>query len=250
MNRAGLRVWSAALALAIFLVDVLTPLEGAVAVLYVVVILLAAKTSRREDIIVAAAGGVVLTIAAYLWSHDLSSVASPALRALVSLAAIAITTLLALQNQAATQRLAAQARLLNLSHDMIFAFWNKAAEETYGWQAAEAVGRVADELLQTVYPDQRDAIETILIDIGRWEGRVQQRTKAGATLAVDARWALQHDDLGQSIGVLETHTDVTTAWRRTPRWCTASGDIAGCSTPAGLALSRKTGPESGLRFGH
>jgi PAS domain S-box-containing protein len=217
MNRAGLRVWSAALALAIFLVDVLTPLEGAVAVLYVVVILLAAKTSRREDIIVAAAGGVVLTIAAYLWSHDLSSVASPALRALVSLAAIAITTLLALQNQAATQRLAAQARLLNLSHDMIFArdrrgvitFWNKAAEETYGWQAAEAVGRVADELLQTVYPDQRDAIETILIDIGRWEGRVQQRTKAGATLAVDARWALQHDDLGQSIGVLETHTDVT-----------------------------------------
>ena len=155
-----MRFWSAVLAFAVFLVDVLTPLEGAVAVLYVVAILLAAKTTRRDDIIVAAAGCVVLTIAAYLLSHDLSSVASPALRALVSLAAIAITTLLALQNQAATKRLAAQARLLNLSHDMIFVrdrrgvvtFWNKAAEETYGWPAEDAVGRVADELLRTVYP--------------------------------------------------------------------------------------------------
>jgi PAS domain S-box-containing protein len=217
MSRAGLRFWSAVLALAVFLVDVLTPLEGAVAVLYVVAILLAAKTTRRDDIIVSAAGCVVLTIAAYLLSHDLNSIASPALRALVSLAAIAITTLLALQNQAATKRLAAQARLLNLSHDMIFVrdrrdvitFWNKAAEETYGWPAADAAGRVADELLQTVYPDRRDVIESVLIDTGRWEGRVEQRTKAGATLVVDTRWALQHDHLGKPIGVLETHTDVT-----------------------------------------
>jgi len=217
MSHTALRFSSAVLAFAVFLVDVLTPLEGAVAVLYVVAILLAAKTTRRNDIIVAAAGCVVLTIIAYLLSHDLRSVASPALRALVSLAAIAITTLLSLQNQAATKRLAAQARLLNLSHDMIFVrdrrgvitFWNRAAEETYGWSAEDAVGRVADELLQTVYPDQRDAIETSLIDTGRWEGRMEQRTKAGAMLAVDARWALQHDHLGKPIGVLETHTDVT-----------------------------------------
>ncbi len=217
MSRAGWRFCSAVLAFAVFLVDVLTPLEGAVAVLYVVAVLLAANTTRRSDIIVAAAGCAVLTIAAYLLSHDLNSVASPALRATVSLAAIAITTLLALQNRAATGRLGAQARLLNLSHDMIFVrnrrgvvtFWNRGAEETYGWPAADAIGRVADELLQTVYPDRRDIIENILIDTGRWEGRVEQRTRAGATLAVDARWALQHDHLGKPLDVLETHTDVT-----------------------------------------
>ena len=217
MSRAGLRFCSAILAFAVFLIDVLTPLEGAVAVLYVVAILLAAKTTRRDDIIVAAAACVVLTIAAYLLSHDLNSIASPALRALVSLSAIAITTLLALQNQAATKRLAAQARLLNLSHDMIFVrdrrgvitFWNKAAEEIYGWPAEDAIGRVADELLRTVYRDRRDVIENVLIDTGRWEGRVEQRTKAGNTLAVDARWALQHDSLGKPLDVLETNTDVT-----------------------------------------
>src|ERR1700742_5086370 len=90
IGRTGLRLASATLAFAVFLVDVLTPLEGAVAVLYVVVILLAARTTRRNDIIIDACVCVVLTIAAYLLSHDLSRVASSALRALVSLAAIAI----------------------------------------------------------------------------------------------------------------------------------------------------------------
>src|ERR1700742_2007656 len=105
IGRTGLRLASATLALAVFLVDVLTPLEGAVAVLYVVAILLAAETFRRRDIIVAAASCVALTISAYLLSHSLHF-ASSALRALVSLAAIGITTLLALQNQAATNHLA------------------------------------------------------------------------------------------------------------------------------------------------
>ncbi|MDI3559189.1 PAS domain-containing sensor histidine kinase [Bradyrhizobium sp. Arg816] len=217
MGRAGLRFWSAVLAFAVFLVDVLTPLEGAVAVLYVVAILLAARTHRRNDIIAAAVGCSVLTITAYLLSHDLEAIASPALRALVSLAAIGITTLLALQNHAATKRLAAQARLLNLSHDMIFVrdrggvitFWNRAAEQAYGWPADEAVGQLADALLRTRYPDRREVIEAGLLDIGRWEGRLEQRTKAGGALTVDARWALQHDHLGKPVGVLETHTDVT-----------------------------------------
>ncbi len=217
MSRGGLRFSSALLAFAVFLIDVLTPLEGAVAVLYVVAILLAARTTHRDDIVIAAITCALLTIAAYVLSHGLSSIGSPALRALVSLAAIAITTMLALQNQEATKRLAAQARLLNLSHDMIFvrdrrgviSFWNRGAEETYGWSAAEAIGRVADELLQTAYSDPRDVIENILISTGRWEGRIKQRTRSGAVLDIDARWALQYDYLGKPRDVLETLTDVT-----------------------------------------
>ena len=217
MSRSGLRFSSALLAFAVFLIDVLTPLEGAVAVLYVVAVLLAARTTHRDDIVIAAITCSLLTIAAYVLSHDLSSIGSPSLRALVSLAAIAITTMLALQNQEATKRLAAQARLLNLSHDMIFvrdrrgviSFWNRGAEETYGWSAAEAIGRVADELLQTAYSDPRDVIENILISTGRWEGRIKQRTRSGAVLDIDARWALQYDYLGKPRDVLETLTDVT-----------------------------------------
>ena len=80
----------------------------------------------------------------------------------------------------------------------VITFWNRAAEQAYGWSADEAVGQLADALLRTIYPDRREAIESALIDIGRWEGRVEQRTKAGGALTVDARWALQHDQSRQT----------------------------------------------------
>jgi len=205
------------LALAIFMVDTFTSFDGAVAVLYVVVVLLAARTSRRADIIVAATAGIVLTIAAYLDSHGLNHVGSPTARALVSLAAIGIAALLALQNQSATRKLASQARLLNLSHDMIFVrdhqgvitFWNRTAEETYGWPARAAIGRIADDLLHTRYPDRRDAIEAELLATGSWDGTLEQQTRAGATLVLESRWVLQRDHHGRVAGVMETHRDVT-----------------------------------------
>jgi len=244
MSRNSFRFYSAVLAFAVFLVDVLTPLEGAIAVLYVVAILLAAKTAHRNDIIAAATGCAVLTVAAYVLSHDLTSIASPALRALVSLAAIAITTVLSLQNQAATKRLASQARLLDLSHDMIFVrdrngvitFWNKAAEQTYGWPARDAVGQVADQLLQTTYADRRDLIENTLIDTGRWEGRIEQRTRTGVTLAVDARWALQYGHLGQPLDVLETHTDVTERTQAQNALLAAQAELAQAARVATLGV--------------
>ncbi|WP_287306027.1 ATP-binding protein [Mesorhizobium sp.] len=181
------------------------------------VVLVAARTLRRVDVLVAAAGTIVLTLLAYAISHGLEDFGSPALRATVSLAAIAIATVLALQSQAATATLAAQARLLNLSHDMIFVrdirgvitFWNDAAAEVYGWSADEAIGRVADELLGTKYPADRAVVEAALLKNGRWEGLLEQRTRTGARLVLDSRWAMQRDRFGNNVGVLETHTDIT-----------------------------------------
>lgn len=217
MNTTALRIAAGLLALCIFLFDTLSPLEGAVAVLYVLVVLLAAGTGRRGDILVAAVTSLILTVVAYVDTHGLSLAGAPTLRALVSVAAITIATLLSLKNQAATATLAAQARLLNLSHDMIFVrdtfgqitFWNRASEETYGWSAAEATGRIADELLETRYALPRDAADRVLHDTGRWDGTLEHRTKAGARITVESRWALQHDARGRIVGVFETNRDVT-----------------------------------------
>jgi len=217
VKRAACRVAAAVLALAILLFDTLSTLEGAVAVLYVVVVLLAARTARRADILWATVVSVVLTVVAYIDSHGFNHVGAQTLRACVSLAAIGGTALLALQNQRATNKLAGQARLLNLSHDMIFVrdnaglitFWNRSAEEVYGWSAREAIGRVADDLLATRYPEQRGIIEAALLDTGRWEGTLEQRTKAGATLVVESRWVVQCDHLRRPVEIMETHTDVT-----------------------------------------
>jgi len=216
-QRWAVRAACASLMLVIFLVDTLTTLEGAVAVLYVVAVMLAARTARRADIVVASAAGIALTLVAYLDSYGLRHVGSQTVRALVSLSAIAISALLALQNQRAVHALSAQATLLDLSHDMIFVrdhagvitFWNRTAEETYGWTAQEATGRVADALLHARYPQRREAIEAQLLREGRWEGQLEQTGRDGRTRVLDSRWVLQRDARGRPRGVLETHTDVT-----------------------------------------
>src|SRR6202021_2825231 len=53
-----------------------------------------------------------------------------------------------------------QASLLNLTHDTIFVrdmsdvitYWNRGAQELYGWTAEEAIGKHAQQLLQTAFP--------------------------------------------------------------------------------------------------
>jgi len=217
MSAAAFRAAAALLALCIFLFDTLSPLEGAVAVLYVLVVLLAAGTGRRADILAAALASLVLTVVAYIDTHGLHAVGAPTLRALVSLAAMTIATLLALKNQAGTATLAAQARLLDLSHDMIFVrdpdghirFWNRAAEDAYGWTQAEAAGQIADQLLATEYELPRAAVERALYETGRWDGKLVHRTRSGRRIVVESRWALERDARGRVVGVLETNTDVS-----------------------------------------
>ncbi len=213
---AALRALAFVLTLGVFLVDVLTPLEGAVAVLYVIVILVAARISL-PDLLAASAASVALTALAYVVMHGFGHVGSPTLRVLASFSAIGIATLLAIQNRKATARLREQAQLLDLSHDMIFVrdaqgvirFWNSGAENCYGWTSEEAVGRVADDLLATEYPTSRDEIEAELLRTARWEGMLRQRTRSGATIIVESRWVLQRSGPGQPERVLETHRDVT-----------------------------------------
>src|SRR5262249_31564130 len=59
-----------------------------------------------------------------------------------------------------------QANLLNLTHDTIFVrdmndvitYWNRGAQELYGWTQEEAIGKYSHELLQTVFPVPFEAI--------------------------------------------------------------------------------------------
>lgn len=109
-DRRVLAASAGLLALAIFAVDSFTPLEGAVAVLYVLVVLIAARTGRRRDILTAAGASLALTLVGYLLAHGMHPVGSAVLRAAVSLAAIVVGAGLALQNQAAHAALARSER--------------------------------------------------------------------------------------------------------------------------------------------
>src|ERR1700747_2936814 len=64
-----------------------------------------------------------------------------------------------------------QASLLNLTHDTIFVrdmndvitYWNRGAQELYGWTAKEAIGKSAHELLQPVFPAPIEEIRAGLL---------------------------------------------------------------------------------------
>lgn len=203
--------------LGIFLFDLISPLGAAIAVLYILVLLIVARTGDRRDIIIAGTISLAATTIAYVASHWGEPLGAAAVRALVSLAAISVATVLTLRIQASTIRLSAQAGLLDLSHDMIFmrdtagriTFWNRTAEAIYGWSQAEVVGKVADKLLKTIYDSDQQESARLLAQNGRWEGELQHTTRSGERIFVDSRWAVQRDRKGRVVGVLETNTDVT-----------------------------------------
>ena len=208
---------AAVVAVAIFVVDTLTPLDIAVAVLYVAVVLLAVDFTGFAGILAVAAGCALLTIVSFALTHGSSPGTGPALRCLVSLAAIAITALLAARNQRAVAALREQANLLDLTHDTVFVrdrndvitYWNRAAADLYGWQYHEAIGKPAAKLLQTVFPSPYPDIIAELERDGRWEGELVHTCRNGQRVVVSTRWALERDPQGKPISVLETNTDVT-----------------------------------------
>ncbi|MGE5724666.1 MAG: PAS domain S-box protein [Acidobacteriota bacterium] len=110
-----------------------------------------------------------------------------------------------------------QAVLLNLAHDAILvsdlqskiSFWNRGAEETYGWSATEGVGRNASELLHTQFPVPLPEIQAMVQQQGEWEGELKHRTRDGRTIVVASRWSLQRDHHGAPASILEINRDIT-----------------------------------------
>ena len=110
-----------------------------------------------------------------------------------------------------------QAALLDLAHDAIIVrdpesrvvFWSRGAEETYGWPASLAEGRVTHDLLRTTFPTTFENFQTVLNERGRWEGRLRHVTRDGRDIVVTSRWSLQRDELGGVKRILEINRDVS-----------------------------------------
>jgi PAS domain S-box-containing protein len=86
-------------------------------------------------------------------------------------------------------------------------FWNRRAEELYGWRKEEAIGRVSHNLLRTQFPKPLEEIESELVQSGKWEGKLVHTTRDGSLVVVESRWAL--DCEGQWGVVVEINTRST-----------------------------------------
>jgi PAS domain S-box-containing protein len=119
--------------------------------------------------------------------------------------------------QAREARLREQAGLLDLTHDSIMVrdlndivtYWNRGAEELYGWTPKEAIGQVTHILLHTIFPVPLDEIKAVLMRAGRWEGELVHSRRDGTRITVASRWSLERDAAGQPVGTLEINNDIS-----------------------------------------
>jgi two-component system, LuxR family, sensor kinase FixL len=117
----------------------------------------------------------------------------------------------------AEEALREQASLLDLTHDTVFVrdmhdvitYWNRGAEELYGWTRDEAVGKVTHQLTQTIFPTPLAEINAELLRMGRWEGELIHTKRDGTQVVVASRWSLQRDEQGRPSAILETNNDIT-----------------------------------------
>lgn len=227
LNPGSTRLWrenaglpyavAGAVALVVFAIDAFTPLDIAIAVLYVVVVLLVASTGSRRTTTAVAYGCVALTLLAFALSHDEHYSGGAVARCAVSLLAIVTTAMLALRDQANTAILRERLELLDLTHDAIVAhdmndritFWNQGAEKLYGWTAAQAIGQPIHELTRTHAAISLEDIRREVLRSGGWQGELQRVRKDGETVMISSRWALWRDLRGQPVAILATNNDIT-----------------------------------------
>ena len=109
------------------------------------------------------------------------------------------------------------AQILEFTHDAIIiweldgagiVYWNRAAEQLYGYTRAEAYGQVTHELLRTSLSGTIGNLETQLARYGVWVGDLRHTRRDGQVVEVEARLSLMSQERRPWL-VLEVNRDVT-----------------------------------------
>jgi C4-dicarboxylate-specific signal transduction histidine kinase len=132
-------------ALGILALDILSPLQGAVAVLYTTVVLIASRSNDRIMVIATGLVCALLAMIGYVMSHWAEPLGSPAMRLVVSLVAIGITTILSARHLSDIEaRRRSEERYRTIFNAAGFPIWES------DWSTAFALlrnGREADQEL-------------------------------------------------------------------------------------------------------
>lgn len=115
------------------------------------------------------------------------------------------------------RRLRELRELLDLAHDAIIvrepdgtiSFWNRGAQELYGWSPEEAISRNADELMQPEASKSWEIVQEALTKQRRWEAELVHRTRSGEKVIINSRWSPKLDQEGRLARVLEINENIT-----------------------------------------
>ncbi|HYB00801.1 MAG TPA: PAS domain S-box protein [Ktedonobacteraceae bacterium] len=122
-----------------------------------------------------------------------------------------------LERMQQAEQIRLQAKLIELSHDAILIrdslsrviFWNKGAEELYGWSSQEALGHITHSLLKTHFPSSRAEVDAYLQEHGSWEGELTHTCRNGGVVIVESRQMLVSNVQGQPTAILEINRNIT-----------------------------------------
>lgn len=117
----------------------------------------------------------------------------------------------------ADEKIREQAELLEVAQETIIVrdlenrvlYWNRSAEDKYGWTKNEALGTSLPDLLFRGDQFQSQNARKALLRDGKWEGQLHPFSKDNKELIVDSRWTLVRDDHGDPKAILTVCTDVT-----------------------------------------
>lgn len=179
------------LTFAIFVVDAFTALDIAIAVLYVVVVLCATSVWSRRGVLLTGVACVVLTVGAFTLTHH-AVFSSPMARCLVSVAAISITTVLALAGMAAADALRQRSESLRLSEAFLAStqrisrtsslrfqapggalYWSDEAARIYG--VGLAVQPTFELVRARTHPDDVHLLASAVAQADRGESTIELR---------------------------------------------------------------------------
>jgi PAS domain S-box-containing protein len=108
-------------------------------------------------------------------------------------------------------------QLLEYTHDAIIIwemqgqgilYWNRAAEQLYGYSRGEVRGRTTHELLKTELVGGVTRLENSLARFGIWAGELRHTTRSGRKVDVEGRLAVMSQHNGRWL-VLEVNRDIT-----------------------------------------
>jgi PAS domain S-box-containing protein len=138
--------------------------------------------------------------------------------AVLAVVFLSIVVSFAVSLAAAAPEAQERAELLDLAHDAVIvrdpvtsriSYWNREAEELYGYAAEDARGCVTHDLLATRFPEPLESIYAALLERGRWEGELDHRRADGARLLVSSRQALKRGLDGEPASIIELNSDIT-----------------------------------------
>jgi PAS domain S-box-containing protein len=120
--------------------------------------------------------------------------------------------------KAADEKIQFQAHLLDVVEQAMIAtdmdgnivYWNKFAENLYGWKAEEVIGRdIAEIVPSDVARDKAAEIFSQLQEGSSWEGEFLARHKDGTIIPIRVRDSPVYDGAGRQIGIVGSSDDIT-----------------------------------------